>query len=100
MFRLQGSSVRKTEKTPAEGMGSPVPDSLMEAFFYGFTEDHRKILNELVSPESRSSHESGSFDLMVRNSKVLEFDNKRNYFHTASCIRAPTSRVTPTANCR
>jgi E3 ubiquitin-protein ligase HUWE1 len=73
------SSVRKTEKTPAEGMGSPVPDSQMEAFFYRFTEDHRKILNELVRQNPKLM--SGSFDLMVRNSKVLEFDNKRNYFH-------------------
>ena len=75
------SSVRKLEKTPTAdgGLASPTPESSMEAFFYRFTEDHKKILNELVRQNPKLM--SGSFDLMVRNSKVLEFDNKRNYFH-------------------
>lgn len=50
----------------------------MEGLFFRFTEDHRKILNELVRQNPRLM--SGSFSLLVKNPKVLEFDNKRNYF--------------------
>jgi E3 ubiquitin-protein ligase HUWE1 len=75
------SSVRKLEKASTTELGqtSPTPESAMEVFFYKFTEDHRKILNELVRQNPKLM--SGSFDLLVKNSKVLEFDNKRNYFH-------------------
>lgn len=54
------------------------PESGMEGLFFQFTEDHRKILNELVRQNPRLM--SGSFALLVKNPKVLEFDNKRNYF--------------------
>ncbi|KAF2460493.1 hypothetical protein BDY21DRAFT_166279 [Lineolata rhizophorae] len=67
---------------PAQGqivMSTPPPESRMESLFFKFTEDHRKILNDLVRHNPRLM--SGSFDLLVKNSKVLEFDNKRNYFH-------------------
>lgn len=50
----------------------------MEASFYAFTEKHRKILNLMV--RQNPSLMSGSFALLVRNPKVLDFDNKRNYF--------------------
>lgn len=50
----------------------------MEGLFFKFTEEHRKILNELVRQNPRLM--SGSFSLLVKNPKVLEFDNKRNYF--------------------
>ncbi|EAW10523.1 E3 ubiquitin-protein ligase TOM1 [Aspergillus clavatus NRRL 1] len=50
----------------------------MESLFFRFTEEHRKILNELVRQNPRLM--SGSFSLLVKNPKVLEFDNKRNYF--------------------
>ena len=50
----------------------------MENLFFKFTEEHRKILNELVRQNPRLM--SGSFSLLVKNPKVLEFDNKRNYF--------------------
>lgn len=50
----------------------------MEQLFFRFTEDHRKILNELVRQNPRLM--SGTFSLLVKNPKVLEFDNKRNYF--------------------
>jgi E3 ubiquitin-protein ligase HUWE1 len=67
---------------------SPSPDagSGMENLFFNFTEEHRKILNELVRQNPRLM--SGTFSLLVKNPKVLEFDNKRNYFtrriHTRS----------------
>lgn len=50
----------------------------MENLFFKFTEEHRKILNELVRQNPRLM--SGTFSLLVKNPKVLEFDNKRNYF--------------------
>ncbi|BCR83410.1 E3 ubiquitin-protein ligase TOM1 [Aspergillus chevalieri] len=50
----------------------------IENLFFKFTEEHRKILNELVRQNPKLM--SGSFSLLVKNPKVLEFDNKRNYF--------------------
>ncbi|KAI7908284.1 uncharacterized protein BX663DRAFT_482482 [Cokeromyces recurvatus] len=47
-------------------------------FFYTFTEKHKKVLNIMV--RKNPSLMSGSFSLLVRNPKMLEFDNKRNYF--------------------
>ncbi len=57
---------------------SPPPESGMESLFFRFTEDHRKILNNLVRNNPKLM--SGTFSLLVQNPKVLEFDNKRNYF--------------------
>ncbi|KAJ5179784.1 hypothetical protein N7492_002994 [Penicillium capsulatum] len=58
---------------------TPVESSIsMENLFFKFTEEHRKILNELVRQNPRLM--SGTFSLLVKNPKVLEFDNKRNYF--------------------
>ena len=57
---------------------SPPPESYMENLFFKFTEDHRKILNELVRHNPKLM--SANFALLVKNPKVLEFDNKRNYF--------------------
>ncbi|KAJ9234890.1 hypothetical protein DTO169E5_6357 [Paecilomyces variotii] len=61
-------------------VSSPPPEtgSAMENLFFRFTEEHRKILNELVRQNPRLM--SGTFSLLVKNPKVLEFDNKRNYF--------------------
>lgn len=68
-------------KTSAKdfALASPPPESKMETLFFTFTEDHRKILNDLVRQNPKLM--SGSFSLLVKNSKVLEFDNKRNYFN-------------------
>ncbi|KAI9321546.1 hypothetical protein BX666DRAFT_2072991 [Dichotomocladium elegans] len=49
-----------------------------EDFFFVFTEEHKKILNIMV--RNNPSLMIGSFSLLVRNPKMLEFDNKRNYF--------------------
>ena len=57
---------------------SPPPESRMESLFFRFTEEHRKILNDLVRQNPKLM--SGTFQLLVRNPKVLEFDNKRSYF--------------------
>ncbi|KAI9708647.1 MAG: hypothetical protein M1820_003865 [Bogoriella megaspora] len=60
-------------------LSSPAPESQMENLFYMFTEEHRKILNDLVRHNPKLM--SGTFSLLVKNSKILEFDNKRNYFN-------------------
>ena len=57
---------------------SSQPESRMENLFFSFTEEHRKILNDLVRHTPKLM--SGTFSLLVKNPKVLEFDNKRNYF--------------------
>ena len=68
-----------TAKTTKDfAVTSPAPEPIMENLFFRFTEDHRKILNDLVRHNPRLM--SGTFSLLVKNPKVLEFDNKRNYF--------------------
>jgi E3 ubiquitin-protein ligase HUWE1 len=68
----RGSRELSTTSAPADTGIS------MENLFFKFTEEHRKILNELVRQNPRLM--SGTFSLLVKNPKVLEFDNKRNYF--------------------
>lgn len=50
----------------------------IERLFFSFTEEHKKILNLMV--RSNPNLMSGPFSMLVRNPRVLEFDNKRNYF--------------------
>lgn len=57
---------------------APTRRAQMEQAFLTFTEQHRKMLNLMV--RQNPSLMSGSFALLVRNAKVLDFDNKRNYF--------------------
>ncbi|KAG4304837.1 hypothetical protein PORY_001890 [Pneumocystis oryctolagi] len=57
---------------------TPAEDS-MESIFFSFTENHRKILNQMV--RNNPSLMSGSVSLLVKNPKILDFDNKRNYFN-------------------
>ncbi|KAF1812603.1 hypothetical protein P152DRAFT_482087 [Eremomyces bilateralis CBS 781.70] len=77
-------------------VSSPQPEAAgMENLFFTFTEEHRKILNDLVRQNPKLM--SGSFSLMVKNSKVLEFDNKRNFFsrelHRRTDARHPHSTL-------
>ncbi|PLW29099.1 hypothetical protein PCASD_19760 [Puccinia coronata f. sp. avenae] len=64
------------------GSLSPRPEELssnaVNGFFLSFTERHRKVLNTMV--RNNPGLMSGSFSILVHNPKVLEFDNKRNYF--------------------
>lgn len=46
--------------------------------FVTFTDKHRKVLNLMV--RNKPSLMNGSFSLLVQNPRVLDFDNKRNYF--------------------
>lgn len=62
----------------AASVGSPPPEDKPQSLFFQFTGDHRKILNELIrnTPKLMST----SFQVLHKNAKVLDFDNKRNYF--------------------
>ena len=73
---LKESPLVKAQKEFA--ITSPPPESRMESLFFKFTEEHRKILNELVRHSPRLM--MGTFSLLIKNPKVLEFDNKRSYF--------------------
>lgn len=69
-----------TTNTTAEvTVGTPPPDTSMEGLFFNFTEEHRKILNELIRNNPKLMN--GNLSILAKNSKVLEFDNKRNYFN-------------------
>ncbi|KAH9949004.1 hypothetical protein B0H21DRAFT_198859 [Amylocystis lapponica] len=61
----------------------------MEDLFVTFTDAHRKVLNLMV--RNNPSLMSGSFSLLVNNPRVLDFDNKRNYF-SQQVHRRPHSR--------
>ncbi|KAK5101811.1 E3 ubiquitin-protein ligase tom1 [Lithohypha guttulata] len=58
---------------------APTYQDELEELFFKFTSDHRKILNDIVrqSPKLMQGH----FSILIKNSKVLDFDNKRNYFN-------------------
>ncbi|ORY64156.1 uncharacterized protein BCR38DRAFT_208474 [Pseudomassariella vexata] len=77
-------------------LSSPAPESQMASLFFTFTEEHRRILNELV--RNNPSLMKGTFSHLVKNPKVLEFDNKRNYFNRSvhNNGRAPGARSFPT----
>ncbi|KAK7472586.1 E3 ubiquitin-protein ligase tom1 [Stygiomarasmius scandens] len=65
------------------------PRESMEDLFVTFTDAHRKVLNVMV--RNNPSLMSGSFSLLVHNPRVLDFDNKRNYF-TQQLHRRPHAR--------
>ncbi|QPG76435.1 hypothetical protein FOA43_003824 [Brettanomyces nanus] len=50
----------------------------IESLFFSFTEEHKKILNQMIRTNPKLM--SGPFSVLIRNPKVLEFDNKRVYF--------------------
>lgn len=72
-----GDSSRAPSSSPEHVQGAANEETPDDVFFK-FTEDHKKILNIMV--RNNPTLMSGSFSLLVRNPKMLEFDNKRNYF--------------------
>ncbi|KAJ9117613.1 hypothetical protein QFC22_004463 [Naganishia vaughanmartiniae] len=60
------------------------PDSFLK-----FTNQHRAVLNIMV--RNNPSLMSGSFSLLVLNPRVLDFDNKRNWF-TQQLRKKPANR--------
>ncbi|KAJ1929022.1 E3 ubiquitin-protein ligase tom1 [Tieghemiomyces parasiticus] len=80
------ASVTAAPASPSGGAATPA----LGDEFVAFTERHRKVLNSLV--RNNPSLMSGSFALLVHNPKVLEFDNKRNYFDQQLHRRAGAER--------
>lgn len=74
-------------------LSSPAPESPTASLFFTFTEEHRRILNELVRNNPKLM--SGTFSLLVKNPKVLEFDNKRNFFNRSVHSRASPQHTRP-----
>lgn len=70
------SSVKKSQIASASDTKEAT--SIRDVFFK-FTNRHKKILNDLVRQNPKLM--SGSFSVLVKNSSVLEFDNKRNFFN-------------------
>lgn len=81
--------VARTIKASASPRSPMTARESMEDLFVTFTDAHRKILNVMV--RNNPSLMSGSFSLLVNNPRVLDFDNKRNYF-TQQLHRRPASR--------
>lgn len=50
----------------------------VEDLFFPFTDLHKKLLNQMV--RSNPKLMSGPFSMLVKNPKILDFDNKRYYF--------------------
>lgn len=61
-------------KSPLLSPTTPPPTDL----FLSFTTTHRKVLNAIV--RNNPALMNGSFSLLIANPRVLEFDNKRNWF--------------------
>lgn len=74
-----GDDLSQSQTNKELVISSPPPEARTASLFFTFTEDHRRILNELVRNNPKLM--SGTFALLVKNPKVLEFDNKRNYFN-------------------
>lgn len=65
-----------------EGPTTPVVEDLndLEKLFFEFTTQHRKILNDIIRQSPKLMQGNGSFSLLAKNPKVLDFDNKRAFF--------------------
>lgn len=50
----------------------------VEDLFFEFTDLHKKLLNEMIRANPQLM--SGPFQLLVKNPKILDFDNKRHFF--------------------
>nr|XP_019010464.1 uncharacterized protein I206_04933 [Kwoniella pini CBS 10737]OCF49245.1 hypothetical protein I206_04933 [Kwoniella pini CBS 10737] len=68
------SRISREVRSPSAPPGSAIDADL----FVSFTTTHRKVLNTIV--RNNPSLLSGSFSLLIRNPRVLEFDNKRTWF--------------------
>ncbi|PKI84380.1 HECT-type E3 ubiquitin transferase [Malassezia vespertilionis] len=77
-MKAQANAELRCADDPAMGQALHSRRAEMEREFFNFTEKHRKVLNLMV--RQNPSLMSGSFSLLVKNPRVLDFDNKRNYF--------------------
>lgn len=77
--KTASASTARALRASASPRSPTTPRESMEDLFVTFTDAHRKVLNLMV--RNNPSLMSGSFSLLVHNPRVLDFDNKRNYFN-------------------
>ncbi|KAK3678646.1 E3 ubiquitin-protein ligase tom1 [Vermiconidia calcicola] len=92
MVVCRNSSLKDTPVEPVSPVAASTspPEARLESLFFKFTEEHRKILNELIRGSPKLMN--GNLDILAKNSKVLEFDNKRNYFNRKLHVRPSNDR--------
>ncbi|KAG9103766.1 hypothetical protein FRC06_008224 [Ceratobasidium sp. 370] len=69
----------RAQRTLMSPLSPTTPRPSMSDLFVEFTDAHRKVLNLMV--RNNPSLMGGSFSLLVQNPRVLDFDNKRNWFN-------------------
>jgi len=89
MVVCRNSALRDRKTSDASPVGSA--SAHMDKLFLTFTEENRKILNELIRNNPKLM--KGSLSVLAKNSKVLEFDNKQNYFKSRLHDRRSESRA-------
>jgi E3 ubiquitin-protein ligase HUWE1 len=81
MVVCRNSTLKSEQGRPdaaRDDLSSPAPETRIGGLFFRFTDEHRKILNELIRNNPKLMN--GNLAVLAKNSKVLEFDNKRSYF--------------------
>ncbi|CAE6470636.1 unnamed protein product [Rhizoctonia solani] len=77
--RSHSQSLSQPQRVVMSPLSPSTPRVSASDLFVEFTDAHRKILNLMV--RNNPSLMGGSFSLLVQNPRVLDFDNKRNWFN-------------------
>lgn len=77
--KISKMQLKEPSSNKYEAKKYDIANEPLESLFFSFTDDHRKILNQMVRNNPKLM--SGSFAILVKNPKALEFDNKRRYFY-------------------
>ncbi|KAJ1304813.1 hypothetical protein OPQ81_005948 [Rhizoctonia solani] len=77
--RSHSQSLSQSQRVLMSPLSPSTPRVSASDLFVEFTDAHRKILNLMV--RNNPSLMGGSFSLLVQNPRVLDFDNKRNWFN-------------------
>ncbi|CUA66624.1 E3 ubiquitin-protein ligase HUWE1 [Rhizoctonia solani] len=77
--RSHSQSLSQSQRVVMSPLSPSTPRVSASDLFVEFTDAHRKVLNLMV--RNNPSLMGGSFSLLVQNPRVLDFDNKRNWFN-------------------
>ncbi|KAF8712347.1 hypothetical protein RHS03_01066, partial [Rhizoctonia solani] len=77
--RSHSQSLSQSQRALMSPLSPSTPRVSASDLFVEFTDAHRKVLNLMV--RNNPSLMGGSFSLLVQNPRVLDFDNKRNWFN-------------------
>ncbi|CEL60680.1 E3 ubiquitin-protein ligase HUWE1 [Rhizoctonia solani AG-1 IB] len=77
--RSHSQSLSQSQRALMSPLSPSAPRVSASDLFVEFTDAHRKVLNLMV--RNNPSLMGGSFSLLVQNPRVLDFDNKRNWFN-------------------